>query len=149
VADCICLMGLQKHEVVPVDTHVFQITAQFYMPEYLNNSKQSVTKKMHEDIGRFYIDRFGPYAGWAHSVLFSARLKRFGASMSDSKVKEIKTTQTIDLPDTLHCILRHNMEKRRRKNPEFTTHRGQHQWVHHQGSLRFQSKCGLLVRPEG
>uniref|UniRef100_A0A915CQ49 DNA-(apurinic or apyrimidinic site) lyase n=1 Tax=Ditylenchus dipsaci TaxID=166011 RepID=A0A915CQ49_9BILA len=85
VADCICLMGFQKHEVVPVDTHVFQITAKFYMPEYLKSSKKTVTKKMHEDIGQFYINRFGLYAGWAHTVLFTTRLKRFKADMVDSK----------------------------------------------------------------
>lgn len=101
-------MALGKHEVVPIDTHVFQITAQFYMPKYANNSKKkstTVSKAMHEEIGlffsaltkvyylehlgRFYIDRFGSYAGWAHSVLFSTRLKRFESQMQ-IKTLEVK-----------------------------------------------------------
>lgn len=94
VADCICLMGFQKHEVVPVDTHVFQITAQFYMPEYLKGSNKTVTKKMHENIGQFYIDRFGPYAGWAHTVLFTTRLKRFKDKFVDSnKTRKVKSAR--------------------------------------------------------
>ena len=30
VADCICLMALDKHDVVPVDTHVLQIAVRDY-----------------------------------------------------------------------------------------------------------------------
>ncbi|KAI1715667.1 hhH-GPD superfamily base excision DNA repair protein domain-containing protein [Ditylenchus destructor] len=86
VADCICLMALQKHEVVPVDTHVYQITAKFYITKYSANTKKksaTVSKAMHEEIGQFYVSRFGPYAGWAHSVLFSNRLKRFESDSVD------------------------------------------------------------------
>uniref|UniRef100_A0A914XXA3 DNA-(apurinic or apyrimidinic site) lyase n=1 Tax=Panagrolaimus superbus TaxID=310955 RepID=A0A914XXA3_9BILA len=48
VADCICLMALNQHHVVPVDTHVFQITALHYLPE-LKKSK-SVTDVIYKRI---------------------------------------------------------------------------------------------------
>lgn len=71
-------------------------------------------------------------------------------SVTGTKVtNETKITLTIDLPDTLHCIFTRQDEENREKCSELTTHRGQHQWVHHQGSLPLQSKCDLLVRPEG
>ncbi|TKR58351.1 hypothetical protein L596_029805 [Steinernema carpocapsae] len=77
VADCICLMALQKHEIVPVDTHVLQITATLYIPSLApkNGKKATLNEKIHKQIAEFYVDLFGPYAGWAHSVLFSSRLK--------------------------------------------------------------------------
>lgn len=71
-------------------------------------------------------------------------------SVTGTKVtNETKITLTIDLPDTLHCIFTRQDEENREKWSELTTHRGQHQWAHHQGSLPLQSKCDLLVRPEG
>uniref|UniRef100_A0A914QX29 N-glycosylase/DNA lyase n=1 Tax=Panagrolaimus davidi TaxID=227884 RepID=A0A914QX29_9BILA len=68
-------MALNQHHVVPVDTHVFQITALHYLPE-LKKSK-NVTDVIYRRIYEFYDERFGSHAGWAHSVLFSTRLKRF------------------------------------------------------------------------
>lgn len=49
-------MGLHKHHVVPVDTHVFQITCQLYADQIklLKNQKEkkSLSKGMHEEIGK-------------------------------------------------------------------------------------------------
>uniref|UniRef100_A0AC35GJ54 HhH-GPD domain-containing protein n=1 Tax=Panagrolaimus sp. PS1159 TaxID=55785 RepID=A0AC35GJ54_9BILA len=87
VADCICLMALNQHHVVPVDTHVFQITALHYLPE-LKKSK-NVTDVIYRRI-KFYAERFGSHAGWAHSVLFSTRLKRF---KSKEKLQEEDTVE--------------------------------------------------------
>uniref|UniRef100_A0A0B6ZDW7 N-glycosylase/DNA lyase n=1 Tax=Arion vulgaris TaxID=1028688 RepID=A0A0B6ZDW7_9EUPU len=73
VADCVCLMSLDKHEALPVDTHVWQITLKNYMAR-LNGAK-SLTEKLYNDIGNFYRDLWGPYAGWAQAVLFAANLR--------------------------------------------------------------------------
>lgn len=75
VADCICLMSLGHHEAVPVDTHVFSVTAQYYLPHLKH--VRSVTTRVYNEIGAFYRERFGPMAGWAHSVLFTADLRQF------------------------------------------------------------------------
>lgn len=98
VADCICLFGLQQHHVVPVDTHVFQITSSVYstfLPQL--KAKKTVTNSIYGDIGKFYEDYFGSYAGWAHSVLFSAQLKHLGAetSVGKKRTKVIEETEEV------------------------------------------------------
>lgn len=70
-----CLMSLDKHEAVPVDTHLWQITTKHYMPHLVKT--KSLTAKVYKQIGDHYRDLFGEYAGWAQSVLFAADLKRF------------------------------------------------------------------------
>lgn len=76
VADCVCLMSLDKCEAVPVDTHVWQIAKRDYKYNAANGQK-TLTEKVHRDIGDFFRKLWGPYAGWAHSVLFCADLKKF------------------------------------------------------------------------
>ncbi|KAI6241854.1 DNA-(apurinic or apyrimidinic site) lyase [Aphelenchoides fujianensis] len=90
VADCICLMALEKHEVVPVDTHVFQITAAHYLPE-LRKRKVAAKADM-QQIGAFYVERFGSHAGWMHSVLFSTRLRQLKAETVDGTSGKPKAT---------------------------------------------------------
>ncbi|KAL1021534.1 hypothetical protein UPYG_G00014500 [Umbra pygmaea] len=76
VADCVCLMSLDKACVVPVDTHVWQIAKRDYSC-IAGSGKKSLTDKVHQEIGDFFRQLWGPYAGWAHSVLFCADLKKF------------------------------------------------------------------------
>jgi len=73
VAHCISLFSLSKFNLVPVDTHVFQI-AQRYL-EHLKTKDPH--NKYHGDISRLFIDTFGDYAGWAHTILFAAELPLF------------------------------------------------------------------------
>ncbi|XP_071332685.1 N-glycosylase/DNA lyase [Trachinotus anak] len=75
VADCVCLMSLDKAEAVPVDTHVWQIAKRDY--KYAGNGQKSITDKLYREIGDFFRGLWGPYAGWAQSVLFCADLKKF------------------------------------------------------------------------
>ncbi|KXJ25101.1 N-glycosylase/DNA lyase [Exaiptasia diaphana] len=75
VADCVCLMSLDKTSAIPVDTHVWQVTAKYYIPN-LSKTK-SLTDKLYKQIGDYYRHKFGDYAGWAQFVLFSADLKKF------------------------------------------------------------------------
>jgi len=72
VADCILLMSLDQPSSIPVDTHVFQI-AQRYLPHLKAN--KTVTTKVYAEIGDYFRNLYGEYAGWAHSVLFSADLR--------------------------------------------------------------------------
>ena len=32
MAACICLFALDKHEAIPVDTHVWQVSTRYYTP---------------------------------------------------------------------------------------------------------------------
>jgi N-glycosylase/DNA lyase len=66
VADCILLFGLGFEDVVPVDTHVYQIAIRDYG---LKGSKDaSVNKAMYEKIRSKLQDAWGQKAGWAHQV---------------------------------------------------------------------------------
>jgi len=75
VADCVCLMSLDKTEAIPIDTHMWQIALRDYLPHLKKN--KTVTDKAYREIGDFFREMYGEYAGWAHTVLFSADLKRF------------------------------------------------------------------------
>uniref|UniRef100_A0A8C4QVS3 Uncharacterized protein n=1 Tax=Eptatretus burgeri TaxID=7764 RepID=A0A8C4QVS3_EPTBU len=54
VADCVCLMALDKTDAVPIDTHVWQIAQRDYP-----------ACRAHGD---FFRELWGPYAGWAQAV---------------------------------------------------------------------------------
>ena len=78
VADCVALFSLDATSSVPVETHVWRIACRDYDDENgtLRNAK-SVTKKLYEHVGNVFYERFGPYAGWAHSLMFAAELPQF------------------------------------------------------------------------
>ena len=73
VSDCILLMSLDKPESIPVDTHMFQIAAKKYLPHL--RGRKTVTDKVYKEISNHFKGLYGDYAGWAHSVLFSADLR--------------------------------------------------------------------------
>lgn len=50
VADCVCLMSLDKTDAIPVDTHVWQISCRDYNIPELKKSK-SLTNKAYKAIG--------------------------------------------------------------------------------------------------
>mmetsp|Transcript_23585 Transcript_23585/g.33010 ORF Transcript_23585/g.33010 Transcript_23585/m.33010 type:complete len:152 (-) Transcript_23585:30-485(-) len=72
VASCVCLFSLDKHDDVPVDTHVWQIANRDYG---LGLHGKTMTPKVHRQIGEFFRSKFGRFAGWAHHVLFLADLR--------------------------------------------------------------------------
>jgi hypothetical protein len=71
VAACICLFSLDKHGAIPVDTHVWNLATRYYAPHL---AKKSLTPKLHAEVQQAFVDRFGPYAGWAHNCLFIGEL---------------------------------------------------------------------------
>ena len=77
VADCVCLMGLGWGEAVPVDTHVWQIAQRDY--KFSKSKAKSLNKATYDAVGDHFRNLWGSYAGWAHSVLFTADLKEFAA----------------------------------------------------------------------
>ncbi|OBA22959.1 DNA glycosylase [Metschnikowia bicuspidata var. bicuspidata NRRL YB-4993] len=70
VADCICLMALDKHDVVPVDTHVMQIAVR----DYKFRGPRAMTQKAYHQVRGHLRSLFGDYAGWAQLVMFAADL---------------------------------------------------------------------------
>ncbi|KAJ4487843.1 DNA glycosylase, partial [Lentinula aciculospora] len=77
VADCVLLMSLDKTDVVPVDTHVHQIAIKHYGMKGPTKNKVNMTPKLYEELCTKFVQVWGGYAGWAHSVLFTSDLKSF------------------------------------------------------------------------
>ncbi|KAI1645624.1 DNA glycosylase [Daldinia loculata] len=75
VSDCVCLMGLGWGEAVPVDTHVWQIAQRDY--KFGKAKTKTFSKAMYDSVGDHFRKIWGPQAGWAQSVLFTANLKSF------------------------------------------------------------------------
>ncbi|KAK3485663.1 DNA glycosylase [Neurospora crassa] len=71
VSDCVCLMGLGWGESVPIDTHVWQIAQRDY------------------NFGDHFRKIWGPQAGWAQSVLFTANLKSFSEQAAGVEKKGV------------------------------------------------------------
>lgn len=95
VADCVCLMSLDKHDVVPVDTHIWQIAQRDYkMGVKTQNARE------YNQVQEAFRKLWGPYAGWAHSVLFAGDLPALEAieplviknelGVADMPVKSVK-----------------------------------------------------------
>jgi N-glycosylase/DNA lyase len=101
VSACVCLFSLDKHQAIPVDTHVWQFAVEHYAPE-LRDAK-SVTPKIMRAVERRMEDVFGPYAGWAHNALFIAELSDVRKTLPEhlrtpkrtpTKTPKTKTTKT-------------------------------------------------------
>ncbi|XP_043933978.1 N-glycosylase/DNA lyase isoform X2 [Protopterus annectens] len=89
VADCVCLMSLDKTEAVPVDTHVWQIAKRHYLP-HLGSDNKTLTDRLYKEIGNYFHNLWGPYAGWAQSVLFCSDLKKFQSPKTDEVTRQKK-----------------------------------------------------------
>ncbi|XP_076859299.1 N-glycosylase/DNA lyase [Brachyhypopomus gauderio] len=94
VADCVCLMSLDKSEAVPVDTHVWQIAKRDYSCA-AGSGKKTLTDKVYQEIGDFFRGIWGSYAGWAHSVLFCSDLKKFQKLKEPQTIKDERMEQMV------------------------------------------------------
>ncbi|KAJ3276053.1 8-oxoguanine glycosylase ogg1 [Terramyces sp. JEL0728] len=59
VADCICLMSMDKIEAIPVDTHVWQIATR----DYGMAKGKTLNAKVYQDISMGFYNIFGSYCG--------------------------------------------------------------------------------------
>ncbi|XP_052030490.1 N-glycosylase/DNA lyase isoform X2 [Apodemus sylvaticus] len=80
VADCICLMALDKPQAVPVDVHVWQIAHRDYGWHPKTSQAKGLSPLANKELGDFFRNLWGPYAGWAQAVLFSADLRQANLS---------------------------------------------------------------------
>lgn len=98
VADCVCLMGLGWGESVPVDTHVWQIAQRDY--KFGKSKTRTFNKAMYDAVGDHFRKIWGDYAGWAHSVVFTADLREFSGRKAKAEAVvpgEVKTEVMEDL----------------------------------------------------
>ena len=66
IADCVCLFAMAKDQAVPVDTHVWQLTRDRYLPSLKG---KSVTPAGYAQVLNYYHSHFDK-AGWAQQYLF-------------------------------------------------------------------------------
>ncbi|HET6313566.1 MAG TPA: DNA glycosylase [Chloroflexia bacterium] len=66
IADCVCLFAMSKDQAVPVDTHVWQLTRDRYLPALRG---KTLTPTAYGQVLQFFQTRFDK-AGWAQQYLF-------------------------------------------------------------------------------
>jgi N-glycosylase/DNA lyase len=81
IADCVCLFSLDKDDAVPVDTHIWRMGVNWYVPELAG---RSLTTASYARVVQAFHDRFGPNAGWAQQILFYRAA--VGQSAADRRV---------------------------------------------------------------
>lgn len=74
-------MSLDQPSSIPVDRHVFQFAERWY------KIKTKGGLKGYEHIADKFRILWGGYAGWAHSVLFTADLRAFSSYKKEEEVK--------------------------------------------------------------
>ncbi|XP_064422380.1 N-glycosylase/DNA lyase [Latimeria chalumnae] len=87
VADCVCLMSLDKPAALPVDTHVWQVAKQDYHSCF-GSAQKSLTDRLYGEISTYFRELWGPYAGWAQAVVFCSDLKKFQDLKADQEVRK-------------------------------------------------------------
>ena len=87
VADCAALFCLDQADIVPVDTHVWQIACRDLDPT-LRECK-SLTPAVYERVGSLFRARYGAHCGWAHSLLFAAELPQFSKLLPTEVQREM------------------------------------------------------------
>ena len=80
VAACACLFSLDKHQAIPVDTHVWQLAVEHYTPDL---EGKTLTPKIMAKVEDTIVGVFGDYAGWAHNTLFVAELAHVRAALPE------------------------------------------------------------------
>lgn len=115
VADCICLMSLDKPMALPIDTHVWQIARRDYslkIPE-----KATISDAMYSRISNHFLELWGNKAGWAHAVLFAADLPGFKDQDATGAVLKAARTRT-KKTETVKVVKKVAASKKRKRQVE-------------------------------
>lgn len=75
VADCVALFSLDQLNVVPVDTHVWQVAQERYMRNTDIQNVKTLTPKVYRQVSDHLTKMWGPDAGWAHTFVFFNRIE--------------------------------------------------------------------------
>jgi N-glycosylase/DNA lyase len=96
VADCVALFSLDQCEAIPVDVHVQHIASRDYDSSVLGQAK-SLTPTIYNKVANLFRDRFGRYAGWAHSLLFVAELPSFRSILPPDILEQMDNFRQAEL----------------------------------------------------
>jgi hypothetical protein len=94
---CILLMSMDQPSSIPVDRHVYQFAERWY------RIKTKGGLKGYETIAEKFRDLWGPYAGWAHSVLFTADLRAFATYKTEKQELQLGSTK-IEIKEEVNLI---------------------------------------------
>ena len=83
------------HDVVPIDTHMWQI----YQAKYQKKSQKDKTMK-YDKVKNDFRQIFGEYAGIIHSFLFTSQLKDFSKKSVAVKAQPENSEKMRNEPDT-------------------------------------------------
>ncbi|KAJ2529391.1 8-oxoguanine glycosylase ogg1 [Coemansia sp. RSA 1937] len=137
VADCVCLMALDKSDAVPVDTHIWQVAQRRYVgrvldpkegPEMLKllsqdhrdkavalarqlKASKAPTTKTYEAAQQLFIHLFGDFAGWAQGLLFSGDLGQEPKKKPKPTPSKRKSTQSLPPANERKMRLRSNVKE--------------------------------------
>ncbi|KAJ9437000.1 N-glycosylase/DNA lyase OGG1 [Diplonema papillatum] len=91
VADCIALFSLDKPDVVPVDVHILRLSRATLSDRVDFAGTKTLTPTIHNAIQECFKSDFGPYAGWAHSIMFHSEM-----TAEDTSVRKRKRSASKD-----------------------------------------------------
>ena len=57
-------MSLDKQDVIPVDTHVWQIAVRDYKFRFEGKIPKSISPAVYKAVGKHFLDIFGQYSGY-------------------------------------------------------------------------------------
>lgn len=99
VADCISLMALDNHDVVPVDTHVLQIAVR----DYKFKGPKTMNKIAYNQVKQHLRELFGEYAGWAQLVMFAAELSDLnnGVNQVDGQIIKHEVGESVKVEQAI------------------------------------------------
>lgn len=96
VADCCALFSLRQTRAIPVDVHVWNIARRDYDPDDKLAMVKSLTPTIYKQVGDIFRNRFGDYAGWAHSLLFVAELPSFRPVLPQALIQEMEDFRQVE-----------------------------------------------------
>lgn len=85
VADCVMLYSLRYYNIVPIDTHIYQIAQRDFG---YKSSNKSLTNSNYDEVQGLYEGLFGKYAGFVQLLLFQNEIST--SSITPIKTKAIK-----------------------------------------------------------
>ncbi|GAA5933050.1 8-oxoguanine glycosylase OGG1 [Sporobolomyces koalae] len=101
VADCVLLFGLGWSQVVPIDTHVFQIAIRDY--GFPASKTTALNLALHDKVSQHLAKQWQPHAGWCQQILFFADLKSTSSTTTTSSPtkKEQLTYAKVEIKEEL------------------------------------------------
>ncbi len=91
IADCVCLFALDKDAAIPVDTHIWRMAKNWYLPELAGKPLNAAN---YAKVGQAFHDTFGEKCGWAQQTLFYRAAVGSRKPVGDSAPAKVSASST-------------------------------------------------------